>query len=221
MTLLDFERSNISEAVRIRRYIRRLVQDATSGPASAYARRVGTLRHEVADRYIETEVCQNFSFRVISIQNAGMIPNYEASTSRMFMVELDQRTARTGAKVFGLYSNLWDPEDERAPSRGPVHAALRDDDLAHDRGRLVRDPARHHRHARPRTAAQLAARPGGGGEMPFIERPDGARIHYETWGPEDGATPLLLIAPAASAPRSTSGTAATSTRRASSPTSGS
>ena len=31
--------------------------------------------------------------------------------------------------------------------------------------------------------------------MPFIERPDGARIHYETWGPEDGATPLLLIAP--------------------------
>ena len=31
--------------------------------------------------------------------------------------------------------------------------------------------------------------------MPFIERPDGARIHYQTWGPEDGATPLLLIAP--------------------------
>ena len=118
MTLLDFERSNISEAVRIRRYIRRLVRDATSGPAAAYARRGGTLRGEVADRFIETEVCQNFSFRVISIQNAGMIPNYEASTSRMFMVELDQRTARTGAKVFGLYSNLWDPDDERAPSRG-------------------------------------------------------------------------------------------------------
>ena len=32
--------------------------------------------------------------------------------------------------------------------------------------------------------------------MPFIDRPDGARIHYETWGPSDGAaTPLLLIAP--------------------------
>ncbi len=31
--------------------------------------------------------------------------------------------------------------------------------------------------------------------MPFIERPDGARIHYQTWGPEDCATPLLLIAP--------------------------
>ncbi len=31
--------------------------------------------------------------------------------------------------------------------------------------------------------------------MPFVERPDGARIHYQTWGPEDGATPLLLIAP--------------------------
>ena len=31
--------------------------------------------------------------------------------------------------------------------------------------------------------------------MPFIERPDGARIHYQTWGAEGGATPLLLIAP--------------------------
>ena len=117
MTLLDFERSNIAEAVRIRRYIRRLVRDAAGGPASAYARRGGALRAEVADRFIETEVCQNFSFRVVSIQNAGRIPNYEASTSRMFMVELDQRTARTGAKVFGLYSNLWDPGDGRAPSR--------------------------------------------------------------------------------------------------------
>ena len=118
MTLLDFERSNIAEAVRIRRYLRRLVRDANAEPANRYARRSGTVRAEVADRFIETEVCQNFSFRVISIQNAGLIPNYEASTSRMFMVELDQRTARTGAKVFGLYSNLWDPEDERAPSRG-------------------------------------------------------------------------------------------------------
>ena len=31
--------------------------------------------------------------------------------------------------------------------------------------------------------------------MPFVERPDGARIHYETWGPNDGSTPLLLVAP--------------------------
>ena len=31
--------------------------------------------------------------------------------------------------------------------------------------------------------------------MPFIERPDGARIHYQTWRPDNGATPLLLIAP--------------------------
>ena len=118
MTLLDFERSNIAEAVRIRRYIHRLIADATNEPASSYARLSGTIRAEVAERYIETEVCQNFSFRVISIQNAGQIPNYEASTSRMYMVELDQRTARTGAKVFGLYGNLWDPHDERTPSRG-------------------------------------------------------------------------------------------------------
>ena len=55
---------------------------------------------------------------MISIQKAGLIPNYEASMSRMYMVELDQRTARTGAEVFGLYSNLWAPEDEQTPSKG-------------------------------------------------------------------------------------------------------
>jgi alkylation response protein AidB-like acyl-CoA dehydrogenase len=33
----------------------------------------------------------------------------------MFMSELGQRTARTGTKVFGLYANIWDEKDERAP----------------------------------------------------------------------------------------------------------
>ena len=35
----------------------------------------------------------------------------------MFMSEAGQRLARTGTKIFGLYSNLWEPDGEWTPLR--------------------------------------------------------------------------------------------------------
>ena len=114
MTLLDFERSNISGAVAARRTISKLLEFA-SGEGKALSRlsEVDPLRHEVAERYIETEVMYQFSFRVISMQARGQIPNYEASTSKLFNSELVQRLARTGTKVFGLHANVWEEETVR------------------------------------------------------------------------------------------------------------
>ncbi|MGE0229210.1 MAG: acyl-CoA dehydrogenase family protein [Dehalococcoidia bacterium] len=116
MTLLDYERSNISGAVESRRELERMLEHTASGGPEAEKRRpdFDSVRLEVADRYIETEVGFNFSFRIISMQNRGLIPNYEASTSKMFASELNQRIQRTGTKVFGLNSQVWDPEDPRA-----------------------------------------------------------------------------------------------------------
>ncbi len=119
MTLLDFERSNITGAVTSRRSLTRLVDyiHSEDGQAKSQLARNGTLRHEIADRFIESEVMFNFSFRIISMQDAGLIPNYEASVSKLFNSELTQSNARTGTKVFGLYSNIHDPSDERSPMR--------------------------------------------------------------------------------------------------------
>ena len=75
-------------------------------------------RSAIADRYIETEVQFNFSLRIISMQAAGQIPNYEASTSKLFNSELNQALARTGISTFGLHGNLWDDESGRAPLNG-------------------------------------------------------------------------------------------------------
>ena len=118
MTLLDFERSNISGAVTSRRELDFMLDYAHSDEGSARSRisEIASVRADVADRFIESEVGFNYSFRIISMQNAGIIPNYEASTSKMFLSELSQRIARTGIKVFGLYSNVWDPESEFAPN---------------------------------------------------------------------------------------------------------
>ena len=116
-SLLDFERSNISGAIASRRTINNLIEYVKSdeGQAKSRVAESDPLRHEVAEDYLETEVGFQYSFRIISMQNSGLIPNYEASTAKMFMSELGQRTARTGTKVFGLYANIWDEKDERAP----------------------------------------------------------------------------------------------------------
>ena len=129
MTLLDYERSNVGGAVMQRRAINELIDYANAD--GAQVSRLGhlpTLRVEVADRYIETEVMFNFSFRIISMQNAGQLPNYEASMSKLFNSELSQWAANTSAKVIGLYANLYDRDDERAPmqaqySRGYLGAS--------------------------------------------------------------------------------------------------
>ncbi len=119
MTLLDYERSNITGAVTARRSIDRLINYANGeGKKQSRLAEFGSIRLDVADRYIETEVMYNFSFRIISMQARGLIPNYEASTSKLYNSELVQRLANTGVKAFGLYSNVWDEKSDRAALRG-------------------------------------------------------------------------------------------------------
>jgi alkylation response protein AidB-like acyl-CoA dehydrogenase len=117
MTLLDFERSNITGAVDARRNLEALRDYVLTEEGASKSRLASTasLRSDVADRFIETEVMFNFSFRIISMQDSGLIPNYEASTSKLFNSELSQRTANTGVKMFGLHSTIWDRN--KAPMR--------------------------------------------------------------------------------------------------------
>ena len=117
MTLLDFERSGISGSVEARRQVRRLIAHLGSEQAAAYSRlgRSATVRADIADRYVETEVGFNFAFRIVSMQSAGVMPNYEASMSKLFHSELTQEIGRTGTRAVGLYANLWDEAEPRAP----------------------------------------------------------------------------------------------------------
>ncbi|MDP6605434.1 MAG: acyl-CoA dehydrogenase family protein [Dehalococcoidia bacterium] len=110
MTLLDFERSNIGGAVGARRTLRKLMGylDSEEGTARSRVGESKLLRGELADRYIETAVMYQFSFRVISMQNAGQLPNYEASTSKLFSSEMGQRIALSGTRMFGLNATLWE-----------------------------------------------------------------------------------------------------------------
>ena len=116
MTLLDFERSSIGGAIQQRRAVRSLIEYMHSdGGQERSQGRTALIRERVADRWIECEVMYNFSLRIASMQAAGAIPNYEASTGKIYGSELGQRVANTGMKAFGLYANIWDREDARTP----------------------------------------------------------------------------------------------------------
>jgi alkylation response protein AidB-like acyl-CoA dehydrogenase len=113
-TLLDFERSNITGAITSRKTIEKLLNYVHTDEGEQRSRldESVSLRHDIADRFIETEVQFQFSFRIISMQSAGQIPNYEASTSKLFNSELSQKLARTGTQVFGMYAQFWGHDDD-------------------------------------------------------------------------------------------------------------
>ncbi len=118
MTLLDFERSGIGGAISYRRTLAELIELLNSEEGERVARSdwKTVTRLEIADRAMEIEVLFNFAFRIVSMQSAGQIPNYEASMNKLFGSEIHQRVARTGMKSFGLYGNLWDRRE------GPMSA---------------------------------------------------------------------------------------------------
>jgi alkylation response protein AidB-like acyl-CoA dehydrogenase len=116
-TTLDFERSSIGSAVGIRLQLDQLVKYAREHQDDGTSRTgyLDSVKAELADRYVEARVARLMSYRVITMQAKGLIPNHEASMTKLFASELNQRIARTGVKVLGLYGQLWGDE---APMRG-------------------------------------------------------------------------------------------------------
>jgi len=122
MTLLDFERSNIGGAVAARRALMRLIEKVRSDERMQERARSGSLRQELAQRYIETEVMFQYSFRIISMQARGEIANYEASTAKLFNSELSQRLAQTAMQCLGLRGTIVEGPEEASFVRGYLGA---------------------------------------------------------------------------------------------------
>jgi len=121
-THLDFERSSIGQAVGQLQMLDSLKdflveeRDADSGRSRLSA--TDAPRHEFAERYIEANVAKTLSQRVISMQSRGLVPNYEASMTKLFSTEFRQRIARTATKLLGKYGDLRDRDYAATPQRG-------------------------------------------------------------------------------------------------------
>ncbi len=107
-TTLDFERSNISRVVNIKKGLNKIYEytKARSDGGEGITR---PQRMELADRAIETGICELLSFQVVSIQASGGVPNMEASMNKMYGSELQQRVARTAMNITGMRGQFRQP----------------------------------------------------------------------------------------------------------------
>src|SRR6185436_19864522 len=106
---LDFERSNIARAITARKNVAKLggYVKARAGAGNPVSK---AYRLEVADRAVETAVCELLSFVVISVQARGGVPNMEASMCKMYGSELSQRIAWTKMHLTGMYGQERRPD---------------------------------------------------------------------------------------------------------------
>ena len=100
---LDFERSGVGYSAGARRTLEALVKYARQSerngkPLSSNS----SVRRKLAQRFTETEISRWLSYKVAWMQSQGMVPNAEASMSKMYGTELTQRVARTGMEILGM-----------------------------------------------------------------------------------------------------------------------
>ncbi len=116
VTTLDFERSSIGSAVGMQQSVEDVIRYAKEHRGSGLST-VDQRETQLAltDRYIETQTARMISYRIVSMQNQGLIPNHEASMAKLFAMELNQRIQSTAIKVLGLHGQL---QGKDAPRRG-------------------------------------------------------------------------------------------------------
>jgi len=118
MATMDFERSALSGSAGLRRTFEDLVRFVRAAAPNEVGMNREIARHELAEAGIEIEVSRMLSFHVLSMQQAGQVPNHEASMAKLYSSELSQRFARLGTRVLGAYGGL---------RRGSAYARLRGD----------------------------------------------------------------------------------------------
>jgi alkylation response protein AidB-like acyl-CoA dehydrogenase len=117
-TTLDFERSSLSTGAASRRTL----EDLTAFTKQTRANGVllfdkPPARAKLADLWIELSLLRYLSYRVVTMQERGLVPNHEASIVKVFYAEYTQRMARAGLHVLGLYGQL-QPDSPHARLKG-------------------------------------------------------------------------------------------------------
>ena len=73
------------------------------------------MRWELADRTVEASVARLLSYRVVSMQNRGLVPNREASIAKLYVSELEQRIASSAMRLLGMSAQV-----QRGSARAPL-----------------------------------------------------------------------------------------------------
>ena len=115
---LDFERSGINRVVMGIRMHEELIEYAAEAGADG-GRLLDDIRvrQKLAELAIEFQAGRLLAYRIASMQEKGQIPNAEASMSKLYGTELQQRLAETGIEILGLGGQI-EPGSKGASLRG-------------------------------------------------------------------------------------------------------
>jgi len=117
-TTLDFERSNVSSSATSRRTLEELTAFAKETKSNGKLLfDLPLVRHKLADLWLELNIGRFLSYRVVTMQDRGIVPNHEASIVKVFNSEYGQRLALAGLQTLGLYGQL-QPDSLYARLRG-------------------------------------------------------------------------------------------------------
>ena len=104
---LDFERSGVGYSATARRTVETLTKYVNKTERNgAPIGKDPYVRRQLAQRFVETEISRWLSYKVAWMQSRDMVPNAEASMSKMYGTELTQRVARTGMEILGMSGQL-------------------------------------------------------------------------------------------------------------------
>ena len=104
---LDFERSGVGYSAGARRTLEALVEYAKQTERNGEPlSKNPNVRRKLAQRFMETEIARWLAYKVAWMQSQDMIPNAEASMSKMYGTELTQRVARTGMEILGMAGQI-------------------------------------------------------------------------------------------------------------------
>ncbi|MCY4639186.1 MAG: acyl-CoA dehydrogenase family protein [Chloroflexi bacterium] len=115
MSGFEAERSTEYNADVSRRRLREPLVFALSEQGRRQAPMGAALRDAVADRAIEIEVGAQFTLRIASLHARGEALGYVPSVAKLHGSHTLQRTTETTMRLLGLYCQLWDPDEPRAP----------------------------------------------------------------------------------------------------------
>ena len=123
VTLLDFERSGIDLSASGRRLLDELTEYAAETTQNGRPLlELPWVRSLLADRYIDCEVARLMAYNVAYMQGHGLVPNKEASMSKVFGSETVQRITAAGMDILGMYGVLA-REEKWAPLKGRIQEA--------------------------------------------------------------------------------------------------
>ena len=81
------------------------------------------IRHRLAKLRTEIEMSRLISYQIGYMQSQGIVPNKESSIGKVFGTELQQKIAKLGMQILGMYGQL-EPDSKYVPLRGEIEQSF-------------------------------------------------------------------------------------------------